>query len=401
MKKLVWLLAVAAVAGAVVWGVARKNAPPDVRFASVVRQALIATLPTNGKVEPYEWQSVRVETAGLVNRLPVHNGDRVAKGAVLAELTNPEARAGIESAQARVNEAQANLRSLEAGKPAERTDIENSLERARLNLEIEQKDYDALKRLVNKQAATPAELQTAGDKLRQTRVELEGLQKRLPNLISKPETEAANARLADAESALRLAQKQAGNSQVTTPIGGEIYELGVRAGSYVNPGDLVANVGVLVRVRVRVYVDEPLLGRVKPGAAGDDQVGGAAGEAVAGRGDQMPVSIQTLGARQVGEVICVIENPGRDLIPGVNVDAEIRTAETQAALVVPKEALRRDNAGDFVLRLAGDHVERRAVQLGISSVTQAQVTGGLSEGDQVALPSDTPLKNGSRVNPIQ
>jgi multidrug efflux pump subunit AcrA (membrane-fusion protein) len=115
----------------------------------------------------------------------------------------------------------------------------------------------------------------------------------------------------------------------------------------------------------------------------------------------MPVSIQALGARQVGEVICVVQNPGRDLIPGVNVDAEIRTASVENALVIPKEALRRDGAGDFVLALAGDRLERRTVQLGISSVTQVQVTGGLREGEMVALPSDTPLRNGSRVNPIQ
>ena len=38
-----------------------------------------------------------------------------------------------------------------------------------------------------------------------------------------------------------------------------------RAGSYVSPGDLVANVGQAGRLRVRVYVDEPELGRVAVG----------------------------------------------------------------------------------------------------------------------------------------
>ena len=31
---------------------------------------------------------------------------------------------------------------------------------------------------------------------------------------------------------------------------------------------------------------------------------------------------------------------------------------------------------------------------------QVQVTGGLAEGDTVALPTDVPLANGTRVTPV-
>jgi len=81
------------------------------------------------------------------------------------------------------------------------------------------------------------------------------------------------------------------------------------------------------------------------------------------------------------------------------VNAEIRAGEAADALAIPAEALRRDAAGDYVFLLAGDHVERRAVRVGISNVVQAQVVEGLSEGDAVALPTDVPLKAGSRVTP--
>ena len=49
--------------------------------------------------------------------------------------------------------------------------------------------------------------------------------------------------------------------------------------------------------------------------------------------------------------------------------------------------------------LAGDHIERRPVKPGISSVTQVQIVSGLAEGDQVALPTEVPLKPGQRVSP--
>jgi len=99
-------------------------------------------------------------------------------------------------------------------------------------------------------------------------------------------------------------------------------------------------------------------------------------------------------------VVCVIENPGRDLIPGNNVDAEIRTAVADGALVIPKETLRHDAQGDYVFLLRGAAVERRNVKTGISNVTQAQISEGLSEGDAIALPTDVPLKPGERVQPV-
>ena len=115
--------------------------------------------------------------------------------------------------------------------------------------------------------------------------------------------------------------------------------------------------------------------------------------------EQMPTTIETLGSRQVGQVICVIENPGRELVPGTNVDATIRTAVVDRALVIPKETLHHDATGDYVLLLNGDTLVRRTVKTGASSVTRIRITDGLSEGDSVALPSETPLKSGDRVRP--
>ena len=87
-----------------------------------------------------------------------------------------------------------------------------------------------------------------------------------------------------------------------------------------------------------------------------------------------------------------IANEGRVLVPGTNVNAEIRTAQVENALVIPKETLRHDAQGDYVYALHGDVIERRAVKKGVSSITQVQVIEGLSDGDAVALPGDVPLK---------
>ena len=173
----------------------------------------------------------------------------------------------------------------------------------------------------------------------------------------------------------------------------------MRLGTYLNPGDIVANIGLMDRLRVRVYIDEPELGRVALGQPVTITWQALPGKQWSGTVEKKPTAIEALGSRQVGQVICDIENPERLLIPGTNVDATIRTGMVHGALVIPKETLRHDATGDYVFLLKGDTVEQRLVKTGNSSVTRIQVTEGLAEGDAVAMPSDATLKAGMKVTP--
>jgi HlyD family secretion protein len=398
LKKLLLLALLAAIAAIIVWGVLRKGDPPKVSFARVKRQTLVSTLPTNGKVEPSLWQAVRAETGGIVSRAPVEDGQTVAAGAVLATIADPSLQAEIDAAQAKLNEARANLASQEAGgKPAEFTDIENNLARARFDLEQVQKTLATLERLVARHAATQQEADAARNKVQQSELEIAGLDKRKRSLVSPTEVAAARARVGDAETALQLAQRREALSLVRAPMAGVVYGREVRQGSYVNPGDLVANVGHMDRLRVRVYVDEPELGRVAVAQPVTITWDALPGRQWHGEVEKKPVAVEALGSRQVGEVVCSIANEGRALIPGTNVNAEIRTAVVENAVVIPKETLRHDAQGDYVLALKAGAVERRAVKQGASSITMVQILEGLGDADAVALPSDTPLKDGDRV----
>lgn len=399
MKK--WVLALLVAAAAVVgWGVLRKAAPPKISFTRVKRTTLISTLPTNGKVEPFDWQAIRSERAGILSHVLVRDGQRVTKGEVVASISDPSLQADLQGGEARVAEAQANLSALEAGgKPAELVEIENSLKQSQLQLQQQQKDYDALQRLAQKQAATAAEVDAAHQRVKQSETVIQGLEQRRTSLVAKSDVAAARARLQDAQASFNLARERASQSVVRAPMGGVVYGLAVRTGAYVNPGDLLANVGNLDRLRVRVYVDEPELGRVAEGQPVTITWQALGGKQWSGRVERKPTSIQPLGTRQVGEVICLIDNPQHELIPGTNVDATIRTAVVENALVIPKETLRHDSQGNYVLLLKNQAVDRRMVNTGVASVSEVQVTNGLAEGDFVALPSDTPLQPGDRVTP--
>ena len=400
MKKLALtlLLVAAAVAGVAAW---RRNTGPKISFVRVKRMTLVSTLPTNGKVEPFEWQAIRAERSGIISSVAVREGQQVRKDEIVASISDPALQAEIQGTEARVAEARANLSALESGgKPAELAEIENSLKQARLELDQLRKDHASLERLEKKQAATRVEVDAARQKVQQSEATIEGLEQRRRTLVAHTDVAAAQARLQDAQAALSLARERAAQSVVRSPLAGVIYNLSARAGAYANPGDLLANVGQLDRLRVRLYVDEPELGRIAERQPVTLTWEALPGKQWNGAVERLPSSIQALGTRQVGEVICLIDNPGHELLPGTNVDATIRTAIVENALVIPKETLRRDAQGGFVYLLAGGTVEHRAVKTGTSSISAVQVTEGLAEGDAVALPSDAPFKPGDRVTPV-
>jgi HlyD family secretion protein len=400
LKKL-WLLLPILLIALGWWAYRRKNDPPQVPFAKVIRETLVSTLPTNGKVEPIEWQAVRVEQAGLVNKVPVQEGQAVSQGDVLATLSETGLQADLEAAEARGAQAQAELAIIEAGgKQIELTTIDNDLARVRAEKEVAQRDYSSLRRLADKQAATAVEVQVARSKLNAAELAIDSLEKRRAALIGKSDKTVALARLRDAEDGVELAKSHMAQTVIRAPIAGVIYDLAARPGVYLNIGDLVANVGQTGRLRVRVYVDEPELGRVQAGQPVTITWDALPGRKWQGTVERKPANIVPLGSRQVGEVPCTIDNPGRELVPGTNVDAHIRTATVANALTIAKECLRRDANGVGVFTLRGGRIAWQPVTTGISSVTRVQIVRGLAESDAVALPTELTLHNGEAVEAI-
>jgi HlyD family secretion protein len=401
VKKLLWLLPIP-LAALGWWAYHRNNEAPQVPFARVMRETLVSTLPTNGKVEPIEWQAVRAEQAGLVSKLPVQEGQTMSQGAPLAILSDTGLQADLDAAAARVAQAQADLATIDAGgKRAELTAIESDLARLRVEKEHDEKEYASLQRLLDKQAASKVEVDEIKSKLQDADLGIDALEKRRAALVSQSDKTVAQARLRDAEAAVELAKSHMAQTVIRAPMAGVVYDLSARAGSYLKAGDLVANVGRTERLRVRVYVDEPELGRVEEGQPVTINWDALPGRMWEGVVDRKPANIVTLVSRQVGEVLCTIDNPGRVLLPGTNVDAHIRTATVTNALTMPKECLRRDGGGVGVFVLRADRLAWQPVTPGVSSVTRVQIVQGLAEGDQVALPTEATLRNGEQVTPLK
>ena len=95
-----------------------------------------------------------------------------------------------------------------------------------------------------------------------------------------------------------------------------------------------------------------------------------------------------------------IVNAGRALPPGANINAAIRSREAAEAVIIPKESLRREGGGQGVSVLAGTQAQWRAVKLGVTNITHAQVLEGVAAGDRVLLATDVPIRAGQMVTGV-
>jgi HlyD family secretion protein len=399
MKRAFWLLPLL-LAGAAIWFAVRwKNAPPEVRYTVVRTGPLVDTLVTNGKVEPVSFAEVRAVRGGALLRLPVAKGQTVAAGAVVAELENAEFAIAIEAAGARVAQIENELQALQGGgRAADLADIDGQLARLQLDGRQLEKELAALRRLVEKQAATRQEVTAIEDRLAAVAAQRGALSARRAALFPAADRGAMEARLREARAAMEAARARSAQATLRAPVGGVVYDLELRPGAYLNPGDLVARLGRTAELLVRVYVDEPELGRVGPGLPAVITWDAMPERRWEGRVEKMPSQIVALGTRQVGEVSLRIDNADLLLPPGANINAAIRSREATGALIVPKEALRREDGvpGVFVL-VDGNRVAWRAVKTGVTNITHAQIVEGLTAGDRVLLSTDVVIRPGMTV----
>ena len=386
------------------WGVARRAQPLQIPFVKVVRETITSTLSTNGKVEPIQWAAARAERPGVIKKIDISRGQQVAEGAPLVELDTSAAEAELATAEAQIASARAQDKPLQqGGSTAERTEIENELAKARLELQVAQRNLASAQRLLEQQAGTKLEVDTARARVEALQEQIKGLDKRRVALVEPSQRQVIQAKLQEAEAAAALAKHNLALSVIRAPIGGTVYQFDQRMGGFVNLGDIIANIGRLDQVRVIVYIDEPDLGRVGIGMPVSITWEAMSGRVWKGVVEKLPTQVVQLAGttRQVGEVSCVVQNPDRDLLPGTNIDASIVSRIVPDALVIPKEVLRREGGQTGVHLLGSDgRIVFRPVKVGVSSLTRIQAASGLAEGDSVALPTDHPIKVGSKVEPV-
>lgn len=379
------------------------QSPLKVRAAKVERGPIRSVVSTNGKIEPVENFEAHAPLSTTVKHLLVKEGDHVRKGQLLLQLDDADIRTQAARAQAQVKTAQADQSALKDGGTQEEVLTLNAqLIKANSALDVAQRNLDSLRRLQQQGAASAGEVRQAEDNLQRAQADVTLLEKKKKDRYSDPEVARVHAQAAEAQAAYAAAEDALDKSSVRAPFNGIVYSLPVKLGAFVQAGDLLLQEGDLSHVLVRAFVDEPDLGRLQQGQNVEVTWDAVPGRIWHGTVGVVPSTVKLRGSRNVGEMTCAVDNLDNHLLPNVNVGVTIVIASQNNVLSLQREAVRNDDSQPYVYRIVDGHLKRQPVQISLQNLTRIEITGGLSDGDLVALPAEEnkPLVDGAAVKVV-
>jgi HlyD family secretion protein len=401
------LAAVLAYAGIEISG---RKPVPKISAVLPMRENLVSSISSNGKVEPISPYVMRAQLDTFVEKVRTTEGQAVKKGQVILELDVKDAAAKLSEAKGRLLKAEDDLRSANAGgRIDEAARVVGDLAKAEAKRERLQKNNDVLQRLVARQAATQDEL-AAND------LSLIEAQAEVTRLSAAKQQFERGVRLDTSETALRVEQIQnevaaldekVRQGRINAPVDGTLYSLPVKAGDYVKLGDLLAEMADLHKVRVRAFIDEPELGALEANEPVKITWDALPSRSWMGKTEILPKQVVPHQNRSVGELLCAVNNDKLELLPNINVNVRINSRERIGVLSVPRGAVAAEGGRRFVfvvknsqLGVGKSTLEKREIHVGIADATNYEVVSGLKEGDLVALPGDVDLRDGMTVTVI-
>jgi HlyD family secretion protein len=403
-RRVAILLALVAVAVLLFTGINWRHTGTPVRAEKVVRQEIASVISTNGKIEPVNSFEAHAPAPATVNKVLVAEGDHVKAGQLLVKLDDAEARAQAARALSQLRSAEAALSGIKAGGTQEEVlTTRSDLVKAQAERDDAQRNLNAIQKLQQNGAASPAEVDAAQNRQKKAEADVQLLQAKLNGRFSSPEVAKVEASAAEARAAYAAAQELLHHSNVTAPFSGTVYQLPVKPGSYVNGGELLVQVANLEKVRVRAFVDEPEIGRLAKGQKVEIKWDATPGRTWEGTLTRVPTSVTMVGTRTVGEITSEVDNTDRKLLPNVNVNVAIISARHDNALTVSREAVHDLDGKRYLYKIDDDKIQAQEVQTGLSSLTRVEVVKGIPEGALIALGAVNaqPLRNGMDVKVVE
>ena len=325
-----------------------KYPPPEVGVITTKLEPVALQTELPARVEPLRTAQVRARVNGVVLRRLFTEGSEVKAGQLLFEIDPAPYQAALHSAQAALGKAQASL--TQASTQAER-----------------------YKPLVEAAAVSKQEY-----------VNTVAAQKQ------------AEADVAAGRAAVQTAQINAGYANVTAPIAGHIGRALVTEGALVSATE--ATQLALIQQTSSVYLN------ITQSAADVQRLRKSAGLKL--RADSaVPVTVvlddgtelQRKGKLLFSDMTvdptsgqlalrAEITNPDGQLLPNQYVRVRLAQADLPAAILVPQQAVTRNNQGDTVIVVGADGKPApRPVKIGSQSGTSWIVLDGLKAGEQVVV----------------
>lgn len=360
-KTKIWIIAaaVAVVGIALLLLLGRKKEVAVVNSDPCAEGSIENTVTATGEIQPVYKVEVGTQVSGIVEKMYVDYNSVVTKGQLLAELDKS-------LLQEQVKQAQANLSTTTS------------------NRQLAQKNFDRVKTLYEKKAATQEEYDQAETNLEQAKNQL---------ITAQSDYERARTNLKYAE--------------IYSPIDGVILSKAVEEGQTVassfSTPTLFTIAKNLTDMQLEAKVDEADIGQVKEGQAVRFTVDAFPGETF--RGNVRQIRLVPTVTSNVVTYTVIIDAPNDDgkLYPGMTANITI-LVEEEHGLTIALEATkytidptllpllekqgytiddREPDGTASVLVLDGKKIERRGIALGINDGANVLVEKGLAAGDKV------------------
>ena len=376
----------------------------EIRSAEVSRQNLVSSVSTNGKVEPIGEFQAYSPAAGVVAKVYVDVLQKVRAGDLLIKMDDADAVAKLASANATLRSSEATLHDMgQGGSQEERIGLAGDLGRAQLQQQQAAKNLTALQQLQQKGAASASEVAAAEQQLQVANSSVQSFQMRSTQRYSEADKARVEAQVADARAAVVAAQSAYASDNIRTPQAGTVYSVPVSTYDFVAAGENLVAVADLNKIQIHAYFDEPEIGKLAIGQAVKITWDAKPNQTWHGHISIAPTTVITYGTRNVGECIITVDDARGDLLPNTNVIVTVTTAQRSNALSIPREALHTEG-GNFVYRVVNGKLVRTVVQVGqATNLIRAEITGGLTEKDTVALNAinNRELSNGLAVKIVE
>ena len=366
-----WLLALAllvAAALALWWALAPREKAPVWQTAPVQRLDLEDTVLATGTLRAARMVNVGTQATGQVRALHVKAGQQVRQGQLIAEID-------ATTQENALRDERASLESLKAQRAAR----QSALVHARLSL-------DRQKMMWARDATPKAELQAAENALTAAQAELK----------------ASEMQIRQAELKIATARANLGYTRILAPMDGTVVAVVTEEGQTVNSvmsTPTIVKLAKLDVVQIDAQISEADVTRLKPGMEAYFTLLGEPDKRYPTTLDSIDLipadqardgatTSTTPGTQGAVYYNGVLLAPNPDGVLRVSMTAQVFIVAARApdALAVPAAALgARSGEGRYAVRVldADGAVAERTVRVGLNNRVQAQVLGGLQEGEQV------------------
>ncbi len=252
---------------------------------------------------------------------------------------------------------------------------------------IDSRDYD------NILAQTRADYNAAQKALKR----IKGLHRE--KLATQAQLDDAQARMDGLKAAMSTAELNAGRCRIRASATGVVNRLDAEPGRFINPGDWVAEILQLDRVKVRVGIPESDVSAVRHIDQFDIQVDALDNRVFKGTKHFLSRTADPLA--RLYDLFIKIDNPNREILPDMFVRVDILKKSIPDALVIPIYATISRSNSHIVYVVKDGKAHTRPVTLGIQEGWLVQIVNGLSAGEEVIVIGQRGVNDGDHVNVVR